>query len=46
MQYGQEAIIYILTQFQDCKTTEFLFALDNRFSDLSFAIGTISNVAT
>lgn len=46
MQYGQEAMIYILTQFQDCKTTEFLFALDNRFSDMSFAVGTISNVAT
>lgn len=46
MQFAQVASISILTQFQDCKTTELFFAIDNRFSDLAFAMGTASNIAT
>jgi hypothetical protein len=46
LQFGQVAVIYLLTQFQDCKFTEFLYALDNRFSDLNFAMGTASNFGT
>jgi hypothetical protein len=30
----------------DCKLTPFLYALDNRFSNTVFLVGTISNVGT
>jgi len=33
-------------QFTDCKTTEFLFSLDNRLSDPSFFSGLIANIGT
>jgi hypothetical protein len=46
LQFGQETMIYLLTQFKDCKTTEFFFAIDNRLSDLSFATGTLANIGT
>lgn len=37
--------IKFMGQFSDCKTTEFLMALDNRLSNLSFLVGTGSNLA-
>jgi hypothetical protein len=38
--------IKFMGQFSDCKTTEFLFAIDNRLSDLSFLAGLGSNLVT
>ncbi len=38
--------ITFMTQFKDCRTTEFLFSLDNRLSDGAFLTGTVSNLAT
>lgn len=46
LQFGQTTMIQLLSQFQDCKTTEFFFAIDNRLSEPSFAYGTLANVAT
>lgn len=43
---AQTAQIYLLTQFQDCHWIEFLYALDNRFSDPAFAAGMASNIGT
>lgn len=42
----QDMNIRMLSQFKDCKTTEFFFAIDNRLSDLPFTYGTIMNVVT
>jgi hypothetical protein len=42
----QNAGIQLMTQFRDCRTTEFLFSLDNRFSDNAFLSGTIANLGT
>ena len=42
----QNAGLQLMTQFQDCKTTEFLFSLDNRFSDTAFVSGSIANLGT
>lgn len=42
----QDMNIKLLSQFKDCKTTEFFFAIDNRLSDLPFTYGTIMNVGT
>ena len=36
----------LMTQYQDCKTTEFLFSLDNRLSDVAFVSGSITNLVT
>ena len=33
-------------QFNACKTTEFLMAIDNRLSDTAFTAGTVSNIVT
>ena len=38
--------IQLITQFKNCRTTEFLFSLDNRLSDTAFVAGTISNLVT
>lgn len=38
--------IQFMTQFKNCRTTEFLFSLDNRLSDNAFLSGTIANLAT
>lgn len=46
MTFGQNTMIQLLTQFQDCKTTEFFFAIDNRLSDPSFFYGTVANIGT
>ncbi len=46
MTYLQNAGIQLMTQFKDCRTTEFLFSLDNRLSDNAFLTGTIANVGT
>ena len=46
MTFLQNAGMQLVTQFQDCKTTEFLFSLDNRLSDTAFVSGTIANLAT
>ena len=46
MTYLQNAGMQLMTQFQDCKTTEFLFSLDNRLSDTAFVSGSIANLAT
>jgi hypothetical protein len=35
-----------MSQFKDCRTTEFLFSLDNRLSDNAFLSGTVANLAT
>lgn len=42
----QNAGIQLMSQFKDCRTTEFLFSLDNRFSDNAFLSGTVANLAT
>ncbi|TNV77322.1 hypothetical protein FGO68_gene1692 [Halteria grandinella] len=46
LQYAQEASITLLTQFNDCQTTEVFYGIDNRLSDLAFTLGTASNVGT
>jgi hypothetical protein len=46
MTYLQNAGIQLMTQFKDCRTTEFLFSLDNRFSDNAFLSGTVANLGT
>ncbi len=46
LQNLQDAQIYLMTQFEDCKTTNFLFAIDNRLSDFSFLSGTMAQVGT
>jgi hypothetical protein len=46
MAYLQQAQILMTGQFVDCKTTEFLFSLDNRLSDPSFFSGLIANAGT
>jgi hypothetical protein len=38
--------IAFMTQFKDCRTTEFLFSLDNRLSDNAFLTGTVANLAS
>jgi len=38
--------IQFMTQFKDCRTTEFLFSLDNRLSDKAFLTGTVANLAS
>ena len=40
----QNAGIQLMSQFKDCRTTEFLFSLDNRFSDSAFLSGTVANL--
>ena len=35
-----------MSQFKDCRTTEFLFSLDNRLSDNAFLSGTVANLVT
>ena len=35
-----------MTQLNDCQITEFLYAVDNRFSNSAFLSGTIANVGT
>jgi len=35
-----------MSQFKDCRTTEFLFSLDNRLSDTAFLTGMVANLAT
>ena len=42
----QSMNIKLLSQFKDCKTTEFFYAIDNRLSDLPFTYGTVMNIAT
>lgn len=42
----QNAGIQLMTQFKDCRTTEFLFSLDNRLSNSAFLTGTVANLAT
>ena len=44
--YVQQTQILVTGQFTDCKTTEFLFSLDNRLSDTAFLSGLIANTAT
>ena len=46
MGYVQQTQILVTGQFTDCKTTEFLFSLDNRLSDTAFVSGLIANTAT
>ena len=46
MTYLQNAGMQLMTQFQDCKTTEFLFSLDNRLSDTAFVSGSAANIAS
>lgn len=46
MTYLQNAGIQLMSQFKDCRTTEFLFSLDNRLSDQAFLSGTAANLAT
>lgn len=46
LQSLQDMQIYLMTQFEDCKTTNFLFSLDNRLSDFSFLSGSMSQVGT
>jgi hypothetical protein len=46
MTYLQNAGIQLMSQFKDCRTTEFLFSLDNRLSDNAFLSGTVANLAT
>ncbi len=43
---AQTAQIYLLTEFKDCHLIEFLYALDNRFSDSAFTAGMFSNIGT
>lgn len=38
--------IQFMNQFKDCRTTEFLFSLDNRLSDQAFLYGTVGNVGS
>lgn len=38
--------IQFMNQFKDCRTTEFLFSLDNRLSDGAFLSGTVANLAS
>ena len=38
--------IQFMTQFKNCRTTEFLFSLDNRLSDQAFLSGTVANIAS
>ena len=35
-----------MSQFKDCRTTEFLFSLDNRLSNSAFLSGTAANLVT
>jgi hypothetical protein len=35
-----------MTQLNDCQITEFLYSIDNRFSNPAFLSGTIANVGT
>lgn len=46
MTYLQNAGIQLMSQFKDCRTTEFLFSLDNRLSDQAFLSGTAANLVT
>ncbi len=46
MTYLQNAGIQLMSQFKDCRTTEFLFSLDNRLSDNAFLSGTVANLGT
>lgn len=43
---AQVAQIYLLTEFKDCHLIEFLYAIDNRFSDSAFTAGMVSNIGT
>jgi hypothetical protein len=38
--------IQFMNQFKDCRTTEFLFSLDNRLSDNAFLSGTVANLVS
>jgi hypothetical protein len=38
--------IQFMNQFKDCRTTEFLFSLDNRLSDQAFLYGTVGNLGS
>jgi hypothetical protein len=38
--------IQFMNQFKDCRTTEFLFSLDNRLSDSAFLSGTVANLVS
>ena len=38
--------IMVSQQFQTCQTTQFLYSLDNRFSDPAFLSGTVANLGT
>jgi hypothetical protein len=38
--------IQLMGQFKVCRTTEFLFSLDNRFSNPAFLAGSVSNIVT
>ena len=38
--------IQFMNQFKDCRTTEFLFSLDNRLSSSYFLSGTVANLGT
>lgn len=42
----QDLSIQFMGQFKDCKTTEWLYSLDNRLSDVSFFSGSVANVGT
>lgn len=42
----QNVGIQFMNQFKDCRTTEFLFSLDNRLSDNAFLSGSIANLGT
>ena len=44
--YIQSAQILLMSQFEDCKTTNFLFSLDNRLSDSAFLSGTLAQIGT
>ena len=46
LSYLQNAGLQLMNQFKDCRTTEFLFSLDNRFSKPEFLSGTVANLVT
>jgi hypothetical protein len=46
MTYLNQAALQFNVQFSSCKTTEFLFSLDNRLSDDAFLSGLIANLST
>ncbi len=42
----QVVILKMMSQFSDCKMTEFMFSIDNRFSDTAFTTGLATNFVT